>query len=74
VEAIEIPEGTEIKARTGQRCEEGWETNTSVPPTPAPAEAAADDGGWPNFAALAGTRWTPTDPDYREPTLRIDMD
>jgi hypothetical protein len=46
----------------------------TVPPTPAPAEAAADDGGWPNFAALAGTRWTPTDPDYREPTLRIDMD
>jgi hypothetical protein len=29
VEALEIPEGTEIKARTGQRCEEGWETNTS---------------------------------------------
>jgi len=78
VERIEVPDGAEIEARTGQMYEEGWETEyvviERVPPAPAPAEAPAGDEGWPNFAALAGGPWTPPDPDFREATLRIDID
>lgn len=78
VEAIDVPKGTEIEARTGQMNEDGWEREyvviEQVPPSPPPEEKANDNDGWPNFAALAGLPWEPTDSDYREVTLLIDTE
>lgn len=79
VEAVEVPEGTEIEAQTGQMYEEGWEAEYAViervPPTPEPeAEADEGGGGWPEFRALAGVSEQSADADYREPALRIDLD
>jgi hypothetical protein len=76
VEAIELPKGTEIEASSGRMCEEGWETEyvviEQVPPNP---EAKKDnDQVWPDFATSMGTPWMSPDPDYREATLRIDME
>ncbi|PZX34293.1 RES domain-containing protein [Cupriavidus phytorum] len=77
VEAIELPGGTEIKATTGQMYEEGWELEyvviEEVPAEPAQTDSPAGDGGWPDPASLAEPSM-PRDPDFREPTLRIDME
>ena len=76
VEGIEVPDGAEIKASTGQIYEEGWEreyvVTELVPPASVPVGAPTEDGGWPNFAA--GGPWTPPDPDFRTPALRIDIE
>ena len=75
VEGIEVPDGAEIEATTGQIYEEGWEreyvVTELVPPASVPDEAPAEDEGCPNFAA--GGPWTPPDPDFRAPALRIDI-
>ena len=76
VGTIELPKGTEIKAKTGQMYEEGWETEYAVieevPPRPASHETPTEDDGWPDFATPFSGRW-PLDPDFREPTLQIDI-
>lgn len=72
-----MPVGTEIKARTGQMYEEGWETEyvvtEEVPPAQPPAESTSSSEGGPNFGSMTGP-WTPLDPDHREPALRIDLE
>ena len=78
VESIEVPDGAEIEAATGQMSSDGWEREYEViervPPASVPDEAPAEDAGRPNFAEIAGGRWTPPDPDFREPALRIDIE
>ena len=65
VGTIELPKGTEIKAKTGQMYEEGWETEYAVieevPPRPASHETPTEDDGWPDFATpfVAGGPLTP---------------
>ncbi len=76
VDALDVPQGTEIKARTGQMYEEGWETEYSVIEKTPPAEEAKaeEESGWPDFASLAQFVPLATDLDYREATLRIVTD
>lgn len=77
VAGIDVPAGTEVKARTGQMYEEGWETEyvvtEEVPPARRSAEATSGNEGWPDFGSMTGP-WTPSDPDHREPALRIDLE
>jgi len=76
VEALEIPEGTEIEARTGQWGEDGWEVDYSVseqvPPKKPPEEKARKDQ-WSGLAELAGGPSHAPDADIRDTTLRIDL-
>ena len=73
VEAMELPTGTQIEARTGQMYEEGWETEYAViEEVPAPAQAA-NDGKLPSFSMPTAVPLTLPDPDVREPALRIDI-
>ena len=75
VEAMDIPKGTEISARTGQFGEDGWEEDYSVieevPPTPEEGEKKEKASEWPDFAALDAMPWAKVDPDPREPGLRV---
>jgi len=75
VEAMEIPEGTEIEARTGHWSEDGWEADYSVservPPKKPPKEKD-DKDQWPVLAEFAGSAWRANDADLRDATLRID--
>ncbi len=77
VAGIDVPAGTEIKARTGQMYEEGWETEyvvtEEVPPAQPPAEFTSGDERWLDFGSMTGP-WTPLDPDHRETALRIDLE
>ncbi len=68
VETLEIPAGTNIKARTGELYEEGWETEYSVIEETPPAKApeAEEKKGWPNFASLAQFKPLEIDSDYRK--------
>ena len=76
VDAMEIPVGTEITARTGQFEEDGWEDDYSViekvPTTPMEGEEKEKekekDPGWPDFSAIA---WEPVDSSSRKASLRI---
>jgi hypothetical protein len=57
VEAMDIPQGTEISARTGHWGEEGWEEDygviEEVPPSPKEADKKTNERlGWP--AGLCG--------------------
>lgn len=56
--------------------DEGWEADYVVWEKVPPPKPKADDGiaGWPNVAALLSVAKSPSDSDYREPALRIDMD
>lgn len=79
VEALALPKGTEIKARTGHMEEEGWEEDYEVieEVPPAPEEPAAETKpklGWPDFAALAAMPWERHDPDWRDTSLRVVLD
>lgn len=79
VEAMALPKGAEIKARTGHMEEDGWEEGyeviEEVPPAPEePAAVAKPKPGWPGFAALAALPWEPHDPDWRDATLRVVLD
>lgn len=77
VEALEVPEGTEIKARTGQIYEDGWETEYEViervPQVEEGRSSPSEEDGWPDFAALAPMSVFALDPDHRDSTLRIDV-
>jgi hypothetical protein len=76
VEALDIPKGTEISARTGQFGEDGWEDDYTVIEEVPPASQEAkkeeeDDKGWPTFDTIAAMPWRETDAELREATLRI---
>jgi hypothetical protein len=77
VEAIDIPTGTDIRARTGQWGEDGWEEDyvvtEEVPPAPVqPNQKEHEKPGWPDFAALAlAMPLEPPDVDWREASLRV---
>ena len=77
VEAIDVPEGTEIEV-TPQMSGEGSDTvylvAEQVPPSPVPDEMPAEDRRSPNFDAIARFPWPSPDYDSREPALRIDID
>jgi hypothetical protein len=77
VEAMEIPEGTEIEATTGHTSEDGWEADYSVtervPPKKPPKEKEEEDQ-WPGLAAFAGGAWPDRDADLRDAALRIDIE
>jgi hypothetical protein len=74
VEEMQIPEGTEIEARTGYDTEDGWEVDYSVsetvPPTPVTPPAKYDDD-WLSLPLTPGSAHTEAG-DFRDPTLRID--
>lgn len=76
VEPLDVPKGTEIEARTGQMYEEGWETEYAVieqvPPAAEPR--VAESTGWPAFADFDVVVPTSASPDYRESTLRVDVE
>ena len=80
VEAIDIPEGTEIDANTGHFGEDGWEDDfavlETVPPVPAESEEGDEEApSWPpNYADLvkgALPFWEDLDTDWRDPALRV---
>src|SRR6266496_5876326 len=77
VETIEIPDGTEIEASTGQTTEDGWEVDYSViervqkKQTSKPKDA---EDQWPDLAAPVLGASAHDDFDFREATLRIDPD
>lgn len=79
VEALALPKGTEIKARTGHMEEEGWEDDyeviEEVPAAPEePAAETKPEPGWPDFAALAAMPRESQDPDWRDVSLRVVID
>jgi hypothetical protein len=75
VEAMDIPDGTEVSVGTGQFGEDGWEDDYTVieevPPASQEAKKEEDDKEWPDFDTIAATPWRETDADWREATLRI---
>lgn len=78
VEAMEIPSGTEIRARTGQSTAEGWEVDYSVfeevPPRAKVDEEKEKSPGWPDFDAMPALTGERVDSDLREPSLRVKPD
>lgn len=77
VEEMEIPEGTEIEAHTGHTSEDGWEVDYSVseqvPPKKLPKEKDEEDL-WPVLSEFAGDVWLAHDGDFRDATLRVDLE
>ncbi len=80
VEALDIPEGTEIDANTGHFGEDGWEYDYAVSETvpPVPDESEEEDGkatSWPpnlaDLVMMADRTWEDLDTDWREPSLRV---
>lgn len=74
VQAMEFPEGTEIRARTGYGTEEGWEIDYSVTeevPKAKNPEPPEDDGP---LGAFIPRVYEPSraDGDYREAALHVD--
>lgn len=78
VEAMEIPSGTEIRARTGQSTAEGWEVDYSVfeevPPRAKVDAEKEKSPGWPDFDAMPALTGERVDSDLREPSLRLKPD
>lgn len=73
VEAIEIPEKTEIEASTGQMSEDGWEVDYSVferVPSEKPVNEKDDEDRRTDFTADA---YSAHGSDFRDITLRIDL-
>ena len=77
VAPIEVAHGTEIEASTGEMYEEGWEREYTViervPSTPEKDEAGLGRVGPTNVAAMLRGRRARPDSDWREPTLRINL-
>jgi hypothetical protein len=75
VQAMEIPQGTEIEAHTGYTSEDGGEVDYSVservPPKPPPRKHG--DGNWP-LAAFSRDARDADDADLRVITLSIDLE
>jgi hypothetical protein len=70
VEAMNVPEGTEISASTGRWAEDGWQEDyevlEKVPPLHKEVDKNERQPGWPDFAAI-----DPRDADWRDASLRI---
>ncbi|MEX0960255.1 MAG: RES family NAD+ phosphorylase [Burkholderiales bacterium] len=76
VEAMEIPEGTEIEASTGYTDEEGWEVDYSATeqvPLKTTPKGKNKEHQQPDLAEFAGGAWSTHDADPRKTTLRIDL-
>ncbi|QQO14021.1 RES domain-containing protein [Bradyrhizobium diazoefficiens] len=75
VEAMEIPNGTEIRASTGHSSNEGWEDDYSVieevPPALKVDKKQKDTPAWPDFAAMPALAGRDIGSDQREPALRV---
>jgi hypothetical protein len=76
VEAMNVPEGTEISASTGRWTEDGWEEDyevlEKVPPLHREVDKNEQEPGWPDFAAIAeAIPLDPRDADWRDASLRI---
>ncbi|WP_164939702.1 RES family NAD+ phosphorylase [Bradyrhizobium zhanjiangense] len=78
VEEIDIPEGTDVRARTGRNGPEGWEDDYSVieevPPRKEGADKNARADGWPDLPSIHLTLWEKAISNPREPSLRIKLD
>lgn len=76
VEALDIPEGTEIRASTGHGSDDGWEEDYAVveetPPQKPPPEKKDDDAGWLARHLFLARETSAYDYDDRHATLRID--
>ncbi len=77
VEALEFPDGTEIKASTGQMGEDGWEVDYSVIEQVPPKEVSGKEDDRhlqrSDFDHLAFRHPALDDYDSRAPTLKIDL-
>ena len=76
VEAIELPEKTNIEARTGWSSEDGWDVDYSVYewiPHVKPFKEKETESLWPLIPTLFGDTWQSHDGDFRKKTLRIDL-
>ena len=76
VEAMNVPEGTEISASTGRWAEHGWQEDyevlEKVPPLHKEVDKNEQEPGWPDFAAIAEAMpLDPRDADWRDASLRI---
>jgi hypothetical protein len=76
VDAMDIPEGTQVSARSSVNTDEGPETDYSVieevPPAPE-SSSSKDDDDLPLDAFLGGGQlWQRRDHDFRDVALRID--
>jgi RES domain len=76
VEAMNVPEGTEISASTGRWAEDGWveeyEVLEKVPPLHKEVDKKEQEPGWLDFAAIAEAMpLDPRDADWRDASLRI---
>ncbi len=77
VEAMEIPEGTEIEAQTGSTSDEGWEVDYSVSERVLPEKPSKkkdEEGYLFDPFEFAGGAWRTHDADLRNATLRIDLE
>jgi len=79
VQALDTPDGTEMRASTGHMGEDGWETDYSVIEEVPPQKTAAESGqrGASLFDFASFIRPAPSDQynyDDREPALRIITD
>jgi len=76
VRALDIPEGTHIRASTGHNTDEGWETDYSVTEETPPSEGSEDkkneDDEWPGLRLLGGDPPSARDYDLRKATLCIE--
>ena len=71
---IEIPEGTELSARTYTTYEDGPEPDyTVIEEVPAPVENQAEEKPFSPFEAVGGSWEDWSDADGRDETLRIDL-
>jgi len=76
VEAMNVPEGTEISASTGRWAEDGWvddyEVVERVPALHKEVDKNEQEPRWPDFAAIAEAMpLDPRDADWRDASLRI---
>ena len=77
VEAMEIPEGTEIEASTGHTSEDGWEADYSVServPSKKPPKEKDDEDQWPDLSKFVTAASLAHDADPQSATLRIDLE
>lgn len=77
VEAMKIPEGTEIEAQTGSTSDEGWEVDYSVSEMILPEEPPKkkdEEGHLFDPFEFADGAWRTHDADLRDATLRIDLE
>ncbi len=78
VEEMEIPDGTEISARTGHFGEEGWENDYYVTERVSPPQKEekriTDDNDWPDLSSFLADPSSAIQSPSRESTLRIITD